>query len=66
MVTNQTVMIGPNSLPMRSVPCDCSANRPTSTNAASGTMKGAIFGAGISRPSSALKTEIAGVIAPSP
>ena len=38
MVTNQTVMIGPKSLPMRSVPWDCSANRPTRISADNATM----------------------------
>ena len=66
MVTNQIVMMGPNSLPIRSLPCDWSANRPTSTSADSATIYGAICGAGIFSPSSALKTEMAGVIAPSP
>ncbi len=38
MVTNQMVMIGPNSLPMRSVPWDWSANKPIRTTADSATM----------------------------
>jgi hypothetical protein len=63
---NQTIMIGPNMRPIRPVPWRCSANNPTRITTTSGSTYGVIEGNGSFRPSSALSTEIAGVIAPSP
>jgi hypothetical protein len=67
---NQTAMIGPNAAPTRAVPCDCTANRATrsaieiiSTWASwiCAPTPGTDFS-----PSTADRTEIAGVIAASP
>ncbi|MCY1188031.1 hypothetical protein D9M73_290810 [compost metagenome] len=63
---NQITMTGPNSLPMRAVPCFWMRNRPTSTISASGTTQCSIPSKAISRPSIAESTEIAGVIMLSP
>ncbi len=37
MVTNHSVMIGPNNLPMRAVPCGCRANTASRTTTESGS-----------------------------
>ncbi len=63
---NQTDVIGPNALPIFSVPKRCAANTISSTTTVIGTMKACRPGAATSRPSTAPSTEIAGVITPSP
>ena len=37
MVTNHSVMIGPNSLPMRALPCGCRPNNAIRTTTDSGS-----------------------------
>jgi hypothetical protein len=37
MITNQTSMTGPNSRPMRAVPCRCIANSPMRITTAAGS-----------------------------
>ncbi len=63
---NQIEVIGPNSLPIFSVPKRCTANTASSTTTVIGTMKACRPGAATSRPSTAPSTEMAGVITPSP
>jgi hypothetical protein len=66
MVLNQTVMTGPNMLPIFAVPCFCSAKRAVSIRAAIGHTQWLNAGAATERPSTAPSTEIAGVMIPSP
>ena len=66
MTTNQTSMIGPNALPIVAVPNRCAANRPTRMTSARGKMYGLSAVVATLTPSSALSTEIAGVMTPSP
>ncbi|MNP41589.1 hypothetical protein D3C76_1352990 [compost metagenome] len=63
---NHTTITGPNSLPMRAVPCFWMRNRATSTISASGTTQWPMPSKAMSRPSIAESTEIAGVIMLSP
>ena len=63
---NHPSMTGPKIRPMKLVPCFCITNSPTRMAMVSGTTAGASEGASTFNPSIALKTEIAGVIAPSP
>ncbi len=51
---------------MNPVPRRCMANRPIRMTMVSGSTAGASEGASTLRPSIALSTEIAGVMAPSP
>ena len=66
IATNQNVMIGPNRRPMRAVPWGCRQNNAINTKTDSGNTYGANSGTGVLIPSSALSTDIAGVMAPSP
>ncbi|CFP63873.1 Uncharacterised protein [Bordetella pertussis] len=59
-------MMGPNSLPTAPVPCDWMANSATSTTSATGTTQGSSVCDTMLMPSSADRTEIAGVIMLSP
>ena len=59
-------MTGPKILPMKPAPFFCIRNSPIRMTTVSGTTAGASDGASTFRPSIALSTEIAGVIAPSP
>ena len=66
MTMNQSPMIGPNSRPTKPVPLRWMANSPIRIATVSGTTTLSRCGAYIFRPSIALSTEIAGVMAPSP
>ncbi len=66
MVTNHASITGPNSLPTRAVPQRWIANRPHSTTTVMGTTKGSSAPVATLSPSTALSTEIAGVMIPSP
>ena len=66
MTTNQTTIIGPNSLPMLPVPYCWITNNPIRTAIVAGTMKCSNPGAASLSPSMADSTEIAGVMKPSP
>ncbi len=66
MVTNQTTITGPNRKPMRSVPRDWITNRLRRMTMAIGTTYGSNRWVVTLRPSTALSTETAGVIMPSP
>ena len=66
MVANQTSMTGPNVLPMRAVPRLCTENKASRTITAIGMTCGLKTSVAWLRPSSALSTEIAGVMMPSP
>ena len=66
IVTNQTVITGPKSLPMSPVPRRWIANSAIRMPQVSGSTIGSSRGLAILSPSTALKTEIAGVITPSP
>ena len=59
-------MIGPNALPTAAVPKRCTEKRPTKIATVLGTTHSCSPGLAISSPSTALRTLIAGVIAPSP
>ena len=59
-------MIGPNAPPILAVPNRCTENRASRMATAIGRMKGLSADVATFTPSSALKTEMAGVIAPSP
>ena len=63
---NQPSMIGPKIPPMKAAPFFWTANRASRMTTVSGTTTGARTGASTFRPSRALRTEIAGVMAPSP
>ena len=64
-MTNQTTMTGPNRRPTLPVPRDWSAKSPTRMTSVAGTTKFAASGLNFS-PSIAERTEIAGVMTPSP
>ena len=70
MAANQRVMIGPNTTPTRAVPRDCTANsaisRPIETISTSGVWKWAPTPGTDLSPSTADRTEMAGVMMPSP
>ena len=66
MTANHTIITGPKKAPTRAVPNFCTMNSPISTITVSGTTNGPNTGVATSRPSTALSTEIAGVIMPSP
>ena len=59
-------MTGPKRRPHGARPRRCSRNNPSSTAQVSGTTTGRKAGAAVSSPSTALRTEIDGVIMPSP
>jgi hypothetical protein len=63
---NHPSITGPKIRPMNPVPCFCITNSPTRIAMVIGTTAGVSEGASTFKPSIALKTEIAGVIAPSP
>ena len=63
---NHTIMMGPKTRPMRPVPEACTANSPIRMRTAAGTTKWWRLGAAADVPSTAAKTDIAGVIIPSP
>ena len=63
---NHSTMIGPNSLPTTPVPLRCMTNSAISTPMAIGSTKRFRPGSTTSRPSTALSTDIAGVITLSP
>ncbi len=65
-VTNQTTMMGPKMPPIRAVPRFCTQKRPMRIATVSGTTAGFSLSVPTSRPSTALKTEMAGVMTPSP
>ncbi len=59
-------MIGPKNPPTRPVPKRCTKNSAVSTASVIGITSSFSASSTTSRPSTALKTEIAGVIMPSP
>ena len=65
-VANHTIMIGPNTLPTAPVPRLCTMNKHIKMATAIGRTQEAKAGETSSRPSTALNTEIAGVMIPSP
>lgn len=65
-VANQIIMIGPNTLPTAPVPRRCTTNKPTRITTAIGTTQSVNEVDTSSRPSTALNTEMAGVMMPSP
>ena len=65
-VTNQTTMIGPNTRPIAPVPRLCARKSTIRMTNAIGMTQSASDADTSSRPSTALSTEIAGVITPSP
>ena len=66
MATNQTMMTGPNSQPMVPDPYRWSTNRPIRIPTDSGTTRCESPGCATSKPWSEPRTEIAGVMIPSP
>ena len=66
MAMNQASMMGPKIPPMKPVPRRCTRNSAIRTISVNGSTSGARAGASTLRPSTALNTEMAGVIAPSP
>jgi hypothetical protein len=65
-VANQSSITGPNTAPMLAVPRLWTANRPIRIATVIGTTYGRNIGVATSSPSTALSTEIAGVIMLSP
>ena len=59
-------MTGPKMAPTKPVPRRCTRNSPTRIVTVIGTTTGSSWGASSFKPSTALSTEIAGVITPSP
>ncbi len=59
-------MTGPNKAPTRAVPCDWIAKSPTRMPTAMGMTNGSKLAWTVVRPSTADRTEIAGVIIESP
>ena len=66
MTRNHNAMIGPKALPIRVVPSGWMAKSATRITTAAGKMYGRKVDVTMSSPSSAERTEIAGVMAPSP
>ena len=66
IVANQTIMIGPKTPPMLAVPRFCTQKRPNKIATVSGTTTGLRLVVATSSPSTALSTEMAGVMTPSP
>ena len=65
-VPNQISMIGPKSRPILAVPRLWIRNSPTMMTSVIGITYGSNSGVAILSPSTALSTEMAGVITPSP
>ena len=63
---NHAAMIGPKNAPIRSLPRLCTANSPTNTTMVIGITYGFRTEVATCSPSTALRTEMAGVIIPSP
>ncbi len=63
---NQPSITGPKIEPMKPVPCFCTMNKPIRITSVIGTTTCASCGASSFSPSTALRTEIAGVMTPSP
>ena len=63
---NQSVITGPNRPPIRLVPQRCAANSSVKTMAAIGSTSRVKLGEVVSSPSTADRTEIAGVMTLSP
>ena len=61
-VANHSSMMGPNNRPTRAVPLRWMANNTTITPSVTGSTARSNFGSSTVRPSTALNTEIAGVI----
>ena len=66
MTRNHNSMIGPKARPIFSVPNRWDANKPNRMATAIGITKGLNDAVTAFNPSSALKTDIAGVMTPSP
>ena len=66
MTMNQTIMTGPNARPIFSVPKRCPPNKTRRMTTAIGMTKGLNVSVTTLTPSSALSTEMAGVMTPSP
>ena len=66
MTTNHTTMTGPKTAPTLLVPRLWAAKRPMIMTMVAGIIKDLRAGVAISSPSTALSTEMAGVIMPSP
>ncbi len=66
MVTNQTSVIGPKAVPTRAVPKRWNMNSPKRITSVIGTTRWTSAGLPTSSPSTALRTEMAGVMTPSP
>ena len=66
IVTNHAASTTPNTAPTRPEPNRCSENSARRITTAIGTMNGLKTGVATSSPSTALRTEIAGVMTPSP
>ena len=66
MQVNQTSVTGPKMAPTPAVPRRCTRNRPTMMPRDSQSTSGSSVGAATVSPSTALRTEIAGVMIPSP
>jgi hypothetical protein len=65
-VVNHTSMTGPKTLPTAPVPRRCTKNSATRMPTAIGMTKSWSLGSTTPSPSTALSTEMAGVITPSP
>ena len=65
-VANHATMIGPNTLPTVPVPRFCTINNPSKITMAIGITQELNAGETSSSPSTALNTEMAGVMIPSP
>lgn len=63
---NHTIITGPKSRPTFPVPSHWMLNKPTSTATVMGRMNGSNTSVATLNPSTALRTEMAGVIIPSP
>jgi hypothetical protein len=66
MLTNQINVTGPKTAPTPAVPRFCTRKSPDKIATVIGSTHGSRVGAANSRPSTALSTEIAGVMTPSP
>ncbi len=66
MTTNQSSITGPKSLPMLAVPLDCTANSASRIDERERHHIGRESLGDDVEPSSALRTEMAGVMMPSP
>ena len=66
MVTNQTIITGPKNFPMAAVPRFWEKKSKKRIMQVSGMMKGLEASVAISNPSMAERTEMAGVMIPSP